>query len=87
MEPFTLIVWITMGWRFQETRMLNLTREDCFTRLVAIEADRGRRVKAKCTAPGYREPRPEIHCAACGLLPQPGRLPSRRGYRLPHRAR
>jgi hypothetical protein len=48
-------------------RMLNLTREECFTPLMALEAD-GARVCAKCISPGYREPKLEIQCGYCGSL-------------------
>jgi hypothetical protein len=40
METFTLIVWIMMGPRFEETRMLNLGRGECVERLMDIQADR-----------------------------------------------
>jgi len=48
MEPFALILWIWMGQRFEETRILNLGREECVTRQMEIEGDRARPVHALC---------------------------------------
>ena len=46
---FTLIIWLWMGVRFEETRMLGLTRVECHARLRAIQAD-GRPASAACLA-------------------------------------
>ena len=40
MEPFTLIIWLVMGQRFEETRIENLGRGECVEQAIAIEADR-----------------------------------------------
>jgi hypothetical protein len=77
MEPFTLILWIWMGQRFEETRILNLGREECVTRQMEIEGDRERPVHAMCRGyAGYILPgdRSRVVCAhaACGW-PLPGR--------------
>jgi hypothetical protein len=40
MDPFILIIWLWIGQRFEETRILYATREECIERLLAIEADR-----------------------------------------------
>jgi hypothetical protein len=37
---FTLVLWIWMGPRFEETRMLGLNRAKCVEAAIAIEADR-----------------------------------------------
>ena len=29
MEPFTLIIWLWMGARFEQTQVLNLGRSEC----------------------------------------------------------
>ena len=77
MDPFTLIIWIFMGQRLEETRMLNLGRGECVERKIAIEADRGSRfVRGQCIgAGGYILPmdRPPPRCAPCFELPPPGR--------------
>jgi len=48
MESFALIIWIWIGARFEETRIENLTREECVERQVEIQADRARAVYATC---------------------------------------
>ena len=40
MEPFTLIIWLMMGSRFEEARIENLGRAECRERLWTIEGDR-----------------------------------------------
>ena len=44
MEPFTLVLWLMMGQRFEETRIESLNRAEC-KRIMAILSDRG---QAKC---------------------------------------
>jgi hypothetical protein len=81
-ETFTLIIWLWIGQRFEENRMLNLGREECIERLDVVE--RGRHTwnfqqrapaKGQCVGSnGYTWPtRREIThppvCASCGLLP------------------
>ena len=66
MEPFTLIIWIWMGQRFEETRIPNLGREECVTRQLEIEGDRARPVHAMCRGhAGYicHENQPDPVCA------------------------
>ena len=49
METFTLVIWLWMGPRFEEARILNLDRGECFERLLKISDDRGRsNDKARC---------------------------------------
>ena len=76
MEPFTLIVWIMMGMRFEETRIENLGRGECVEMLSTIQGDRGGpRVKGQCIgAGGYSLPmdRSSPRCAPCFPLPLPG---------------
>jgi hypothetical protein len=56
-ETFTLVVWIMMGQRFEETRVVDLTRAECVERAMVIEADRGK-AKVQCMGPnGYVFPR------------------------------
>jgi hypothetical protein len=50
MEPFTLILWIWMGSRFERTQM-NLGRAECVERLMTIEGDRGK-AKGQCIGAG-----------------------------------
>jgi hypothetical protein len=47
MEPFTLVVWIWMGPRFEETQMENLNRAECVEQAIAIEADRAQ-MRIRC---------------------------------------
>lgn len=57
MEIFTLVVWIMMGQRFEQTEIQGLSRHDCFERLLAIGGDR-QLVKTQCLgANGYTAPR------------------------------
>jgi hypothetical protein len=57
MEPFTLVLWLMMGQRFEETRIESINRAEC-KRVMAILGDRAQ-VKAKCimdrTRPTRRE--------------------------------
>jgi|SoiMethySBSTD1v2_1073268.scaffolds.fasta_scaffold418433_3 hypothetical protein len=46
MEPFTLVLWLMMGQRFEETRIENINRAEC-KRVMAILGDRAQ-VKAMC---------------------------------------
>jgi len=48
METFALIIWIWMGARFEETRIENLTREECVERQMEIQADRARPSHTLC---------------------------------------
>jgi len=48
MDSFALIIWIWIGARFEETRIENLTREQCVERQIEIQADRARPVHAMC---------------------------------------
>ena len=41
MEPFTLVLWLMMGQRFEETRIENINRAEC-KRVMAILGDRAR---------------------------------------------
>jgi hypothetical protein len=89
METFTLVVWLMMGWRFEETRVPGLDRAECFERLLVISGDRGSRDgrgrsndKARCIgANGTVLPR-EIRtlplCAYGGYGPCGWPLPGRR---------
>jgi hypothetical protein len=43
MEPFTLSIWLMMGWRFEETRVPGLNRGECIERLLKISGARGSR--------------------------------------------
>ena len=43
MEPFTLIIWLWMGARFEQTQILNMGRGECGERLMAVEGDRSAR--------------------------------------------
>jgi hypothetical protein len=47
MEPFTLIVWLMLGWRFEEAQVPGLGRGECVERLLVIEGDRGQ-AKGRC---------------------------------------
>ena len=73
MEPFTLIIWLYVGMRFEETHIPNLGRGECVELKMAIAGDRGSRlVKGQCIcAGGYILPmdRPHRPCAhlRCGL--------------------
>ena len=40
MEPFTLIIWLWMGARFEQTQVLNLGRSECIDRLLTMQGDR-----------------------------------------------
>lgn len=55
METFTLIVWIMMGMRFEETRIENLGWRQCFEPKMTIEGDHahklGKCVRAAPVAP------------------------------------
>jgi hypothetical protein len=44
MEPFTLVLWLMMGQRFEETRIESLNRAEC-KRLMALLGERG---QVKC---------------------------------------
>ena len=44
MEPFTLVLWLMMGQRFEETRIESLHRAEC-RQFMEIMASRGR---ARC---------------------------------------
>ena len=79
MEPFTLFIWLWMGARFEESRIENLGRGECFERLLKISGDRGSRDdrgrsndKARCIGANgtvllsdVRQFQPCAH-AACG---------------------
>ena len=74
MEPFTLIIWLYVGIRFEEVRMVDLGRGECVDRKMAIEGDRGSRlIKGQCIgAGGYilpmdRPPPPPCAHVRCGL--------------------
>jgi hypothetical protein len=81
MEPFTLIVWLWMGQRFEETRILNPGHEECFERADTIRTSRYRAyqqrevgevdARVECAAPGSRDRviREVPRCASCGFLP------------------
>jgi|SoiMethySBSTD1v2_1073268.scaffolds.fasta_scaffold272786_1 hypothetical protein len=66
METSTLILWITIGWRVEERGILNLTRGECVTQLVAIETDQARVPPVEISSPksGYsrRVPTPPAAC-------------------------
>jgi hypothetical protein len=49
MGTFTLIVWIMMGMRFEETRIENLGRAECLELKLQIEGDR-EHAHGKCVA-------------------------------------
>jgi hypothetical protein len=73
MEPFTLIIWLWMGQRFEQTEITDLSRKDCLGHYARMIADRG---QASCVgANGVVRPispvdeRP-LQCAACGRLPE-----------------
>ena len=40
METFTLVMWLMMGDRLEETRVPNLSRAECVERLLVIEGDK-----------------------------------------------
>jgi hypothetical protein len=40
MEPFTLVIWLMVGQRFEEVRMTGLSRAECRERLWTTEGDR-----------------------------------------------
>jgi hypothetical protein len=67
-EPFTLIIWLWMGQRFEETRIENLTREECFEQYLAIGGDQAL-VWMECTAPATSPPPVLRQCGYCGSLP------------------
>jgi hypothetical protein len=80
-EPFTLIIWLMMGQRFEETRILNLGHEECFERADTIRTSRCRAyqqrevgavdAKVEChRPPSYRDRiiRELTPCTSCGLL-------------------
>ena len=46
MEPFTLVLRLMMGQRFEETRIESINRAEC-RRLMAILGERAQ-IKAKC---------------------------------------
>ena len=49
METFTLILWLMMGDRFEEVRVVDMTRWNCHHQLMVIRADQHRGpVKAQC---------------------------------------
>ena len=69
MEPFTLIVWLMMGPRLEETQIENMSRGDCIDRLLTIQGDRDL-AKGQCIgAGGYILPtdRPIQICSVAGL--------------------
>ena len=47
MEPFTLVVWLWMGQRYEELRIEDMTRPESAERVMAIHADRGKSM-GKC---------------------------------------
>ena len=74
MEPLTLIIWLYVGMRFEEVRMVDLGRGECVDRKMATEGDRGSRlIKGQCIgAGGYilpmdRPPSPPCAHVRCGL--------------------
>jgi hypothetical protein len=77
METFTLVAWLWMGQRFEETRIENMSRPECGERAIAILADR-EKAKPQCinrkghvVFPTIRQ-FPSCAEAACGW-PLPGR--------------
>lgn len=65
MEPFTLVVWLMMGPRFEETRIEGLTRAECAEQVDAILGDRGKG-RAQCiSANGLVYPRPVAPAPVC----------------------
>jgi hypothetical protein len=50
MEPFTLIVWIMMGMRFEETRMEGLGRTECIELKFQIESAQAHAANAPAPA-------------------------------------
>lgn len=71
MEPFTLVAWLWMGQRYDEVRIEQLSRDECYERVVTIRADR-LMTKGICIGSnGYVWPSiPEAQkCAYCGSLP------------------
>lgn len=52
MESFWLVLWLWIGQRFEETRMLTFDRSECFALKTLITADRGAdKAKAECVGP------------------------------------
>jgi hypothetical protein len=56
MEPFTLVVWLMIGQRFEELRIEGLTRAECTKRAGDIFADRGKSIGKCVSANGIGRP-------------------------------
>jgi hypothetical protein len=76
MEPFTLIVWLMMGWRYDDP----MGAEQCLELLFAIQADRSRAfqsdrtpAKGECVAGKLRLPRTIRELPPGDWGPLPGR--------------
>jgi hypothetical protein len=55
---FTLFVWLWMGLRFEETRILNLTRHECSELQGDIDADRKRSITSPSSQTSVASARP-----------------------------
>jgi hypothetical protein len=81
MEPFTLIVWLMMGWLYEETQMADpMGAEQCLELLFAIQADRSPAfqsdrtpAKGECVAGKPRLPRTIRELPPGDWGPLPGR--------------
>ena len=74
MEPFTLILWIWMGQRLEQTEIPNLTRQECVAQWLRVGSDR-ELVRTQCIATsgsnGANPASVANKCADCGQLPKP----------------
>jgi hypothetical protein len=73
---FTLIFWVTMGWRFEEMQLPLLYRDNCAVYRDEMLRER-QPARAVCVQDPPRKPPEsgEIKCAPCGVRPEWPRLP------------
>jgi hypothetical protein len=68
METFSLIIWLMIGQRFEQTEIPNLTRQECVGHWLRIRSDR-EPVKTQCVAPDYKEPPKPKSVVICPTWP------------------
>jgi hypothetical protein len=76
METFTLVFWVVMGWRFEETQLTDLSWRQCSVFAGQMLVER-RPVRVTClpnvpqqaVRPRIYQPGPDDRCFICGPSP------------------